>query len=86
MGDSGGGLFYEFGGTWYLSGIAAFVETGGMSLYNSVDPDSSYFVWIGAYRSTIEGMVAIPEPSTWVLFLLGTAATGAVLRKKKLSI
>ncbi|MBK9139794.1 MAG: hypothetical protein IPM17_13680 [Verrucomicrobia bacterium] len=62
--DSGGGLFQQHGGSWYLVGTTTSVETPGSSTFGTAaaDSDSNYFVRISDYRGTIVSLLPIPEP------------------------
>jgi hypothetical protein len=68
--DSGGGLFQQIGGTWYLIGLATAVEANNVSVFGNdqtADPNGhiNYFVRVRNYESTIASI--IPEPSTALL-------------------
>lgn len=78
-GDSGGGLFENFGGTWKLVGINVDVDTDNQALYDQdlstagFQPDHSYFQSIAQYSAQIDALVA-PEPTTGGLIALGLAS------------
>lgn len=74
MNDSGSGLFFEQGSTWYLGGIGITVDVNGSSFYDrdlstsGDQPDWNYFARISAYESEISSAIAtIPEPPSYAL-------------------
>ncbi|MEM6820760.1 MAG: PEP-CTERM sorting domain-containing protein [Verrucomicrobiota bacterium] len=77
LNDSGSAMFYEFSGTWYLSGIGIGVDTNGQSLYDNDpgasgnQPDRNFFGRVSTYEGLISAAIAIPEPSTYILLGLG---------------
>ncbi|MFA6289898.1 MAG: PEP-CTERM sorting domain-containing protein [Opitutaceae bacterium] len=84
-GDSGGGEFYQFGGTWVLAGIlsgAGELFSGGTSL-----GQGTIAVDLAVYRTQIlndiNAVSSIPEPATWALFLGGTMLILAVWRRRR---
>jgi len=82
--DSGSALFRLIGSEWYLVGLGAYVQNSGYSLastqFNSKDSDDSYFIRISSYSNTVNqiGAVAVPEPSSRILFFCGGAFLVAV--------
>ncbi|HSH95408.1 MAG TPA: autotransporter-associated beta strand repeat-containing protein, partial [Roseimicrobium sp.] len=62
-GDSGGGLFINYGGVWTLVGVNADVDTGGQALYDhdlttaGNQPDRSYFASLAQFTSQIQAIV-----------------------------
>jgi len=82
--DSGSALFRLIGSEWYLVGLGAYVQNSGYSLastqFNSKDSDDSYFIRISSYSNAVNqiGAVAVPEPSSRILFLCGGAFLVAV--------
>jgi len=93
-GDSGGGVFEEIGGTWYLVGIIDGLSNVPMGstpsdYENNVFQQSSNFSGeqsimadIGPYNGIIAGMV--PEPSSSALVSVGIGFTlGAGLRARR---
>lgn len=91
--DSGGALFQEIGGEWYLSGIATTVERTGESYFgaSSGPPfslgDRNSFVRISTYSDDV--YAAIPESSAGAAFtglgafVLALAAGGRRFRIKR---
>jgi hypothetical protein len=79
--DSGSALFRQIGSEWYLLGIGAYVQNSGYSLAstqsNSRDSDDSYFIRMSSYSEGVNQIagVAVPEPSSGTLFLIGAAVT-----------
>mgnify|MGYP001170042750 CR=1 FL=1 len=79
--DSGGGLFQEINGTWYLVGLAVATDINGVSTFGDDQPfvesqgDFNYFVRISSYYDSI--LAIIPEPSTATL--LGMTLFSAAL-------
>lgn len=77
--DSGGTLFVQSGGTWYLTGITLYVSTNGTSYYNG-DPNNAggpsvnFFGRISDYETTINAAIAVPEPDGLWLLLGGLGA------------
>ncbi len=85
-GDSGGGLFYEFGGTWYLTGILSGADPltiNGVSLGNgTIAVDLVYYV--GQIGSDIGTTIsAIPEPATWGEIGGASALLAAAIRRRR---
>ena len=84
-GDSGGGVFDQVGGTWYLVGMMDEITNGPLlgnySSYAYLD-EKSEIIDLAYYQLIIEaGMVAVPEPSGLVLAGLGAGiALAAALR------
>lgn len=76
-GDSGGGLFFNVGGSWQLAGVASFKGNdggyGSVSGWNLIQPE---IAWINS-------ITAIPEPTTMAVLALGAVA--ALRRKRKSS-
>lgn len=76
-GDSGGGLFFNVGGSWQLAGVTSFKGGdggyGSVSGWNLVQPE---IAWINS-------ITAIPEPTTMAVLALGAVA--ALRRKRKSS-
>jgi len=78
-GDSGGGLFENFGGTWKLVGINSDVDTDNKALYDQdlstagFQADRSYFQSVTQYADQIEALV-VPEPATGGMIGLGLAS------------
>ena len=71
LNDSGSGMFFEYLGNWYLSGIGFAVDVNGSSFYDREaetagdQPDRSFFVRISTYHSQISAALSvIPEPGT----------------------
>jgi hypothetical protein len=87
-GDSGGGLFENFGGTWKLVGINSDVDTDNAALYDQslalsgFQPDHSYFQSVTQYADQINALV-VPEPATGCLMGLGIAALLSATRRKR---
>jgi hypothetical protein len=83
--DSGSALFRQIGSEWYLVGLGAYVQNSGYSLastqFNSRDSDDSYFIRISSYSNAVDqiGAVAVPEPSSRILFLCGGAFLVAIV-------
>lgn len=82
--DSGSAMFQNISGTWYLIGLASFVETSGTSNFgNDAVPDATsdhnIFVRISSHSSQIQAL--IPEPGTCLSVLLGIAAFGMRRRR-----
>lgn len=79
--DSGSALFQFISGQWRLSGIGFAVEVAGSSFYNRTsgsifgdERDHSFFARIAHYKTDIDAILAIPEPSTWALLTLSAGA------------
>jgi secreted trypsin-like serine protease len=76
-GDSGGGLFFNVGGSWQLAGVTSFKGGdggyGSVSGWNLIQPE---IAWINS-------ITAIPEPTTMAVLALGAVA--ALRRKRKSS-
>ena len=83
--DSGSGLFQEIGGDWYLIGLTTSTDGNNAAVYGNdatsgSHGDFDYFARISSYEQQIAAL--IPEPSTYALLALGTAAVGlAFLRR-----
>jgi len=82
--DSGSALFRQIGSEWFLVGLGAYVQNSGYSLastqFNSRDSDDSYFIRISSISNAVNqiGAVAVPEPSSRILFLCGGAFLVAI--------
>ena len=82
--DSGSALFRQIGSEWYLVGLGAYVQNSGYSFastqFNSNDSDDSYFIRISSISNAVNqiGAVAVPEPSSRILFLCGGAFLVAI--------
>ena len=83
-GDSGGGMFYLSGSTWYLAGILSGV---GPITINSVSYDSTISVELGAYAnqifSDINSVSAIPEPSADAAIIGIGSLLGVVIYRRR---
>jgi len=82
VGDSGGGVFYQNGSTWELTGIIAYIGTennqpGSTAVFGNVTD----FADISVYRSAI--LTAIPEPAGTAAWCAGLAAALAVWRRRR---
>lgn len=82
LGDSGGGLFIERGGTWQLSGITHFVGPENPSADPSAPGDYSAYSDVAAHLSDINTITGtlVPEPST--LWLLAAGVVPFLRRKR----
>jgi hypothetical protein len=86
--DSGSALFRQIGSEWYLVGLGAYVQNSGYSLastqFNSNDSDDSYFIRISSISNAVNqiGAVAVPEPSSRILFLCGGVFLVAIARAR----
>lgn len=75
--DSGGGMFQQIDGIWYLIGIAVAVETANSSFFGNDAPidgrgNANFFARVSTYSDdvfSITGITGIPEPS--IVFLAG---------------
>lgn len=82
--DSGSGMFQQFGGVWYLTGLATAVEFANESSFGQDATtginrgDFNYFVRVGSYSSDINAI--IPEPSS---LLLTAPALLLLLRRRR---
>lgn len=77
--DSGGGMFQQIDGIWYLIGIATNVETFGSSSFgNNANiagrGDANFYARVSNYYDQILSVTAIPEPSAAMLICLSMAA------------
>lgn len=87
-GDSGGAVFYESAGTWYLAGVLSAIGTfndsgfspDGQPASTAVFGNVTFVASIADYNGFIAS--AIPEPSTWTL-LAGLGALGAALVRRR---
>ncbi len=84
--DSGGGMFHEVNGDWYVMALNRGVENhGGQAWFRNssdpsvLDPDafdgvriSSYASWIQS--NTLDTITTIPEPATMLLLVSGGVA------------
>lgn len=82
LGDSGGAAFFYNGSSWFLAGMMGAVgllenQPSGTAMAGS----ATYLASIATYNSFITA--AIPEPSTWAVFLgLGAAVVVYVARRR----
>lgn len=77
--DSGGGVFQNISGTWYLVGVMEATTSGGTTTFGA---DTDIYVRVNSYADEIQSLIAIPEPSTIVLTGLGGLILLAQLRRK----
>lgn len=76
-GDSGGGLFIQRTGTWYVAGVTSYISGGG-------DPwgrygDGNGYARVSSSQQWIDSVMAVPEPGTMALASLGLL----VLRRRR---
>jgi hypothetical protein len=83
--DSGGGMFQQFGGVWFLTGLTVGVENGtfgessfGQDRTTSTRGDFNYFARVSNFSSQINTM--IPEPSA---LLFASSALLLLLRRRR---
>jgi hypothetical protein len=84
-GDSGGGMFYQSSGTWYLAGILSavgpFTDGNGNNLgQGTVAVDLA--VYYSQLNADLGSLTAIPEPATFAMFG-GVIALSAGLWKRR---
>ena len=87
--DSGGGLFFKFGSTWYLSGISLYTSAANASYYSG-DPGTgtgsyNYFARISDYQALITTATAasvVPETPSSALVAFGAGVLAAIRRRK----
>lgn len=84
--DSGGALFTNVDGNWYLSGIAAGVQKSGSSTFGDdlVPGDMNQFVNVAPYKNQI--LTLVPEPSAWAFaggVFAGALALMRVYRRQR---
>lgn len=82
--DSGGALFFKNGSTWYLSGITLYVSTNGASYYANAaggGPSQNFFGRIADYESQINTAIAVPEPGSMALLILGSGVLTVASRR-----
>ncbi len=74
-GDSGGAVFSQIGGAWYLMGIMEGVYEAGPSGYVYFDLTNNstvtYNIELASYRGSIVSITGVPEPSGLVLAGIG---------------
>lgn len=68
LGDSGGGDFINVSGTWELAGLNE------ATVNYTPSGTGSAFVQLSAYATQIQTIIAVPEPGTWAMMILGTVA------------
>jgi Trypsin/PEP-CTERM motif len=74
-GDSGGGLFADFGSGYELVGIHSFLAT--IDGNNDADyGDLSGSIRVASYNAWIDDTIAVPEPGTLALLFTGALAFG----------
>lgn len=81
-GDSGGGLFIDFGAGWLLAGVATFTAHAD-GTQNSDYGDFSGFTRTSSWASWIQSQTqvapaAVPEPSSAVMLLCAAGAAAAL--------
>lgn len=74
-GDSGGGVFRKNGSNWELTGImlGADQPSGGQPAGTILYGDRTFAASIATYKTEIESIRALPEPSTAIFSLTGLA-------------
>ncbi len=84
VGDSGGALFFQSGGTWVLGGVLSAVATDNGIDYTIASNLASYRTQISALTgSPTETPAPLPEPSTYAA-VLGALVFGGVCWKRRL--
>jgi hypothetical protein len=82
-GDSGGAVFHKNGANWELAGtIIAVTNLSGQPASTAVFNNTTFSADLSVYRQQILTLVAIPEPGSLVLALVG-AAVLAVCRRRR---
>ena len=92
-GDSGGGSFIDINGTWELVGVHDFNEcvTRGCSpdsAYGTIGGDTALAAdlsWIDLVDPgvTVNDSYATPEPSTWMMLMIGSFGLGQIARRAR---
>jgi hypothetical protein len=85
-GDSGGGLFYELGGSWYLTGILS--GTGNLTDNNSNNLGAGTIsvdlvVYASQITADLNSVGAIPEPATCAVISGLGALLGVVVQRRR---
>lgn len=82
--DSGGALFQNISGTWYLIGLNAVAEGGGISTYGldsiTAGGDENYFARISTYSDEI--MAVIPEPQAYAFIMASLTVLLLITRRR----
>jgi len=81
-GDSGGGLFANFGSGMELVGIHSFlawIDGTGNADYG----DLSGSTRVSSYNAWIDGIIGVPEPGSITLLAIGALCFGARLRRRQ---
>jgi hypothetical protein len=82
VGDSGGAVFYQNGGTWELAGIMAYIETfSGQPGSTAVVGNRTDFVNLADYRGAV--LTAVPEPADIALVMGALVAAAACWRRRR---
>ena len=80
-GDSGGAVFSEIGGAWYLMGImeaSVGPAPGGFVYFDPyADSTQTYNIELASYRGSIVSITGVPEPSGLVLAGIGIGGASA---------
>lgn len=91
-GDSGGGMFLQENGKWYLAGVNSGVDsqrgwdgTNNPSLNNQLFGYGaiSAMTRVSSYQSFIGQFTAVPEPSSMLIVAAGAIGFGAVSRLRR---
>lgn len=82
-GDSGGGVFFNNGGTWELAGImhAVFTYSGQNVWTQAAYGDQTSIADLTVYRDQIVAITAVPEPSA--VALAGVAVAVGIARYRR---
>lgn len=87
-GDSGSSAFVKVGGLWQLAGINTFeaMFSAGPAISGQYGTGGGGIV-LSAYSSWINSVVAtpVPEPETWLMFLVGLGLLGGLRGRKELA-
>lgn len=84
--DSGGGLFQNISGTWYLVGVIEAVTTPNITTFGPSAGDDEVYVRINSNAAAIQSITSVPEPGTIFLVTSGLLTITLIRRRKRVGL